>query len=270
MNAVKSNLSTYALGVEELSLAFGMINYPDLARTLLQDVYPEITEHQMKARLTSAGNSLLARNLCTLSEKATPQISEDLKMVIFPLVSFDFVLQLNLATITEKKKLLVHVQKGKDFCVHSTKQGIIHLLEHGNIKALLDRIMLYLPENRKSVVVQGSERVLQELTTQVGSDQNANVLVAALRQNGWNEKLAKEFSLDFTHPVLLASMVRIDANNRMTADETRQARIETLIYLMGRKHSWLMDSSIDDSQSDKVHQVTSKSLRNTLSAFLEN
>jgi len=269
MSTTQIKLSTYALGVEELSLALGMINRPDLARSLLHDIYPDITDHQMKARLMSASNSLLACNLCTLSEGTTPRISQELQMAIFPLAFYDYVLQLGLITRTDSKKIMIHVQRGKRFSMHSSRQGVIHLLEHGNINVLLDKLMQYIPQYGRGEVGSEQGKVPQELIEKAGMNQDANDLEALLLQQGWKEKLAREFSIDLTKSALLASFVRLDANSQMTVDETRQSRTHSLIYLQGKKHNWLMEPSTDGSELGDAYQVSSQSFRNALSTLLE-
>lgn len=259
----------FVLGVEELGLVMGMLDRPVWVWDNLQQIYPNITERQMKSRLASAINSLLARDLCTLTEKMIPQLAQDFHKALLPLATYDQIIQLRIVMSSEMKKIKFYIQNRQCYCSHSSEKGVIHTLEHGQIDTIIDNFMLYFPKTGQGRDEQESLVLPLTQFKQTGNNLEMGSLQEVLIENGWDKKNAKEFSLDFTHPVMLADITKLEVNNKMSSGEITTARTKTLTYLTGRKHNWLLDSSINDVLSVNVYQTSFEFLRNTLSVFLE-
>lgn len=259
-------LPVYSLGMEELCLAFGMINRPDMAQNMMKTIYPDITVPQMKARLMSAGNSMLARNLCTLSASNYPQLSDEFQQAIFPLAKFNYVLHIAFIRKKDKDKTTIHVQNNQ-FSMHTTRHGIVHMIEHGEIGALAERLLQYFPENESGKDSQ-PVGIPRNLVAEPGEGQDLRELEAVLIRHGWEASNAKKFGRDLATPKLIASIERIDANNEMNEEQIKQAKKQTLIYLVGSKNQWLLDYPADILSPGTAQQVSNSTFQQALDDLL--
>jgi len=258
--------SLYSLSMEELSLALGMINRPDMSQALIRSIYPDITDHQMEARFISATNSLLAFNLMTLTDKNIPQLGKELEMLVFPLAFYDQMLQLTLSTKHNTQRTSVHIQRGKRFISHSTEKGIIHKLEQGVIAELQQYLTSYFNGFPKGTKKAEYGKVPQSLLNQ--SKEGKETPETILVQRGWSKSAAREFSEDLASPILRGTIVRVDANSQMTGEETLKAPKHALALLQGKKNSWLMDFPADSPDLGNTQQVNEQGFQESLAHLL--
>ena len=259
------NLTTYSLGLEELSLGLGMLNRPDLSQAIMHSVYENLTDEQMDARLISAGNSLLARNLCSLTNKGIPNISQEFLTALFPLAHYDLLLRLSLIT-DDIKVTTVHIQRGKQFTSHTSVKGIIHVLEHGNTLDLPQYLKLYFNGFGKGSNRTDYEKVPQSLLNKPNLDREATESI--LIQQGWLKPNAKELSRDLSNPIFRGSMMRVDAHSKMNGDETLKAQKHGLFLLQGKKDRWIMELPTIDHEFGSAKKVTNQEFKKAVVTFL--
>jgi len=266
MDNIDNQLVSFSLSMEELSLALGMINRSDMSHALIRSIYPDITGHQMEARLIGATNSLLAFNLMTLTEQHTPRLEKELEMLVFPLASYDQLLHLTIITKHETKKTSVHLQHGKRFTSHTSDKGVVHKLEQGDMAGLHQYLNLYFDGFGKGLKKAEYGKVPQNILNQ--SMEEKETLDSILIDQGWSKSAANEFTEDLVNPILRGSIVRIDANSQMTGEETLNARKLALALLQGRKRSWLIEFPADSPELGNAKLVDHQGFNDALAALL--
>jgi hypothetical protein len=233
------DLETYSISLEELSLAFGMINRPDMADAWIRTIYPDISNSQYQVRMIGAVNALLACQLATLSEKRLPRLSPDFEKIIFSLSFFDYSIQLSKMVNGSMQNTTVTIQKGKTFTCHSIEQGVLHKIETGKITDLpqyADKYFSSLAIGKTSKNNLGD--VPRELLDKrENKKENEGILI----ENGWSKADASSFADVLKNPTFAGSIVFVDANGRLGASEVLSANKRSIILFYAKKKSWVVD-----------------------------
>ncbi|MGB9777452.1 MAG: hypothetical protein ACPLYD_13675 [Anaerolineae bacterium] len=119
-------MSEFALTLEELALVFSIIGKPEAGQNLMAAQLGEMSEAEARARLLTAGHSLLARGWMVLSDEG-PTLNEDLARAAHLLTRADFSIRYSRATPDAEFNLAYHF--GKDAILeHRLEQGVVHRL----------------------------------------------------------------------------------------------------------------------------------------------
>jgi len=270
---IKPNVKTYSLGLEELAMALGLINRPDLGRDLLLSIYEKISEEQVDSRLTSASHSLLARGFCGVSNSGTPVLRTDFEQALFPLARFDYVFQMSVVRNDVQVNATVHVRKGKAFTSHTTNMGVIHLLEYGDFKQLVPFFLDVLEEfgGKESISAsQTSGKVtLGLLGRALGLGQKQAEIADLLKNEEWGNVGAKNLAEDLTHQIIRATILRVETTNETPIEKVREASKRSILLLQGKKRSWLFEfPSTADSAQGTARLVTREEFAKALTVFV--
>jgi hypothetical protein len=161
----------------------------------------------------------------------------------------------------------IHIQKGKSFTSHSVQADVVHILEHGKIKALIDFLMENLHEIGKGET-ESSEvpaAIIPVVLAKAVNEPNPENIEKILLEQGWPSKSAKELATDLSGQVARSTILL----NEVEGDQTVQTTGRMMWLLQGKKRSWLFRfASTDDGASGAVYRVTSKDIVRHLTDFL--
>jgi hypothetical protein len=266
-----NSIKLFSLGLEELAMALGLINRPDLGRQLILSIYEGIGEEEIDHRLTSASHSLLARGLVAISEKGSPILENDLEKALFPLARFDYIVQLSRIREGKQISATIHVQKGKLFTSHSIQAGVVHVLELGQYKDLPDYLCDIFSagaeEDKKSMEFEWmiSSGVLGE-TLRGANDRS---IVEVIKNAGVPLSDAKDLAADLAQQTERGTILRVQAGSELDVQTIPLAEKKMLMLLSGEKRNWLFkfDSALD-SALGKVSVLNAGAFRKHLETFV--
>lgn len=245
-----SAFDRYGLSLEELVLAMGLINRPDLGRDLLTSIYPEVTESEANARLSAASHSLLARNLCSLNQQGQPVLNPELEKGLFPLVRFDRLYQIRMVFGESSTNTVVHVRLQDSFTARTVQAGVIHVLDTGPSRLLAEYFEKIFVDVRRQtngeVEVSLKPGVLSQALEQCNNlTECQNRLVVA----GWPAQAARYLAEDLREHIWRATLLRIDASQDTLEERMKSNHHPMLMLLKGKRRGWgfLFDGTQDDA-----------------------
>ncbi|MCG3146421.1 MAG: hypothetical protein LC138_08035 [Anaerolineales bacterium] len=270
MTNLKNSFTLYSLGLEELAMALGLINCPEMGRQLLASIYDNLTESQVESRLSSASHSMLARGLAAISDRGTPTLEKGLEQALFPLARFDYVLQISRVRDGKQIGATVHVQKGKSFTSHSIQAGVVHVLEHGVYKALPSYLgNTFLVNNGKET---SNMKYKWSITPGVLGDALRGDKTAAiskiLSQAGLPDSDAQNLADDLAHQTVRGTILRAAAGPDTDMQKLMGTEKQMLMMLGSPKRNWLFEfPATDDAVKGKAWTVNRQTLEKHLESF---
>lgn len=261
--SIQKNIREYPLAVEELALALGLINRPDLGRNILTSAYDKLTEEQASERLTTASHTLLARGLCNLSKEGLPLLDKVFEEALFPLARFDYLLQVGTIQRDVQRSMVVHVIKNRSFTSHFVQKGIIHTLENGPYTQIMD----YLLDSIGSINVdegklgRSSLEINMELLGRaIKQRQDAGQVTSLLLGGGWPESQAKMLAEDLGHQTYRDTIVRINITSNTKPEIIKDTSKPTLLILQGATRGWVFKFSSPDDLAVGTAQIGDRKL----------
>lgn len=236
-------LVEYSLGLEELALVFGLINRKDLGQQVIAAAYDDLSPQQVEERLTAASHSLLARGLTSISDQGIINMDSQLELAVFPLTTFDYLIQLSLVLESGRADVTIHIQQGKKFTAHLVKAGVVHILTHGVVASLgkyvldvFDEIGTGSQEKSPGKQLPVSLAVLGEVQSK-GNDMDE--MVPLLTAADWAEQAARDFCADLVDQKLRGTLLRLDSRQDADWEKVKSSPNRSLLFLRGAHRSWL-------------------------------
>lgn len=268
----KSELKTFSIGMEELALAFNLINRADLARDLLSSIYDNLTEPAVEARLTTASHSLLARGLSGISTAGTPSLDPDFEQALFPLAQFDYTVFLSVVRADRPMTSTIHVRKGKTFTSHAVQLGVIHLLEHDKAARLPEFLCDVFEDfgSEKDAADRLACKVtLKTLAQAQQPDVKIEKIIELLTAVGIEDRVAKILGEDLKKQEYRVILLRSMINSDMPAEEMKKAEKHSLMLLKHKDHSWLIEfDSAEDDAVGSARLVSRDDFKKSLNGFI--
>jgi len=267
-----------ALGSEELAMALGLINRPDLGAGLLASVHGEYTDVQLHAFQSAAAHSLVARELCQFTDKNTLLMAPFLEQAVFPLARFNYLVKVNLAHKEAQQDALVHILGGRIFTAHFVLKQFIHHLEHGTFSQLPNYLASIFgdlgiapdqPESSEEgqpIAREISLALLMRLQENGATPDQAAMLLA---ESGWPVESSQLLAEDLANQLYRGTLLRIDASEGMAAEALKQAPQRLQLVLKSPERSWLFEFMTTNAQAVGSARTVNRSVfLKALSAFL--
>ncbi|MBN2385607.1 MAG: hypothetical protein JXB85_01205 [Anaerolineales bacterium] len=267
----KDTLKLFSLGLEELSLALGMINCPELGRDVLAAIYPEADQQEVDIRLSTASHSMLARGLCTISAAGAPVLDPILEQALFPLARYDRLLQVSLVRPAGQIGATIHTQKRRGFTSHTIQSGVIHILESGPLEALpgfLENVFAEMGHGGQSARIKAriTPALLGEATSR---GQNQAQVKQSLVDAGWKAAEAGQLAEDVVGQTLRATILRLETKHSDTIEDVQKSTKPMLLLLKGQQRTWAFEfPSADDSAQGSIQLLDRKALETLLKSFV--
>lgn len=266
-----STPTVYSLSLEELALALGLINRPDLGRVVLSSIYPNLSESESEARLSSASHSLLARGICSLNEKNNPILDSELEKALLPLAKFDYLLQLSIVMDDGQVNITVHVRRKQTFTSRLIQAGVVNMLTHGQTSSLAD----YFLNIFDGIGLNGSANAIQAKITLdtigkiVSKNSSLSDRARLLTDIGWAKEDAKMLSEDLEEQKVRATIIRIDASDQSLIDNSKITVHKNLLLLKGKTRSWaFLFENTKDEAAGKTFLLDRKRFEEILVNFI--
>lgn len=265
----QSSFSRYGLSLEELALAFSLINRADAGRNLLASIYPEVTEAEASARLSAASHSLLARNLCTINQRGHPVLDSALEKTLLPFFKFDRFYQISVVIGETQTNATVHVRLQDFFTARTVQAGVVHILDTGPSRLLAEYFDEIFAEASGKTNMDVQVPVTAGLLGQALERRNdlndcQNLLVDA----GWSQEAAHQLAEDLHKQTFRATLLRVNASDETFEEQTKSSHHRVLLLLKGKTRGWgfMFDSTSDDA-SGRARQVNSDGLKHLFQDF---
>jgi len=244
---------------EELALCLGLINRFDLGEGILDQVYHQPDQDQVRIILTGAGHSLIARGLGKQRENGTLILAPAVEEMIFPLAKFDQLFQIQIVEPDRQINALVHVIKKRSFCVHLIKPDGSHYLEYGVIDQLGNYLVSIFPGFGAKP---GNSSVVGRIQLE-----KLNKLLLAFRQSslsddwfldlGWEREIAQRLKQDWIEQKYRATLLRLDNSSESSVKDIQSKTGRTLLLLQTVQWSWLFDFPTNSPQAEAQVSIVS-------------
>ena len=265
-------MTSFSLSVEELAMALAMINRPDLGQLVLREIYDNLTTDQIDSRMTAASHSLLAHGYCGFTDELKPRLDTKLEQALVGLAVYDKTFQLGIVKDGRSLNANIHVKHGRTFTSHSVQAGIIHLLENG-IERILEKYLLDILEDFGNDVKIG---IPPNLKISMGALASATKLSESKGKPGDALQTIEDSMIrnalleDIANQVSRVTLIRINANSRLSKDELVAAPKQALLLLKGKSRTWLFDfPSLNDDALSTVELVSRKQFSEKLVNFIK-
>jgi hypothetical protein len=239
------------LAVEELALALGLINRPDLGRTILSSAYDKLTEQQANERLTTASHTLLTKGLCSLSKEGQPLLDKMFEEALFPLARFDYLLQVSTIQKDIQRSMVINIIKNRAFTSHFIQKGIIHTLAYGKFEQLADYLLHFLGDLDKDASKSPKLLIKIRMGTlgrAAEKKQTEGQVTTLLLEDGWPETQAKMLAEDLLHQTSHSTIMRINVTSETKPETIKDSSKPTLLILKGAVRGWVFEFSSPDDQ----------------------
>jgi hypothetical protein len=227
----------YSLSTEELALALGLINRPDLGKNVLSSIYPNINESESDVRLSAASHSLLARAICSLNATGHPVLNSEFENALLPLAKFDYLIQASIVFGDGQVSVTTHVRRKHTFTARLIQGGVVNVLTHGQTLGLPDYFLNIFEEigvNGTSKTVQGSI-TLGDIGKIASAQSQRQQILSAL---GWTNEDSKMLSEDLDNQQIRATIIRMNASDQSTIENLRDTKHQNVLLLKGKTKSW--------------------------------
>ncbi|OQY90413.1 MAG: hypothetical protein B6D38_03730 [Anaerolineae bacterium UTCFX1] len=270
MTKLDKSFTLHSLGLEELAMALGLINRPEMGRRLLESIYDNLTESQIESRLSSASHSMLARGLASISDKGSPILESGLEQAIFPLARFDYILQISRVRDGKQVGATVHVQKGKSFTSHSIQAGVVHVLEHGGYKSLPSYLNDTFHANKEKEIntVEHKWSITPGVLGDALRNEKTGVISRILSQAGLPDLDAQNLAEDLAHQTIRGTILRMAADAEADMQKMATMNKQMMMFLGSSKRNWLFEfPATDDASIGKAWTVNQQTLQKKLETF---
>jgi hypothetical protein len=269
----KNLVTKYSLGLEELALALGLINRPDLGRDLLKAYDESLTAEQVGQRLLAAGHSLMARGLSGISSEGHPRLSAHLEQAVFPLARYDSLLHMSIVRQGTQASTTIHVLQGRMFTSHFAVMGVVQVLEYGPYEALLAFLEDPLEDflGGSSIPSKGNSGHIHLDLLGENTNQDQAAIQSALTAEGWASDWASWLAEDLSHQVCRATLLHVATTADDPIELAQNAPTRSLLMLRGPERSWQIKfSTIKDNPLGSARLVNSKAFKQTLASFVQS
>ncbi len=266
---IPTKVYAISLGLEELAMAFSLINRPDKSRQLFNSISPRLSNEQMEARLTSASHSLAARGLVTVGPPETAKLSAELEQALLPLVKFDKVIQVSEVTAEESVFRSVHIFRNRLFTSHLIRMGVVHHLEAGDYSLLHEYLMNSFPDFGKSkltIKIKNNHNLTLGLLGKLVKDnESPEQMSQILTEVGLPKSISEPLSVDLARQKMRAAIVVQSVNPEGNSREDKYRIDSSLFLLSGAQSDWLFEFP---GAGDQIVAVIRSASRRTLAAIL--
>ncbi len=272
MAAFAEKTAFFTLSIEEVALAAYIINKPDFGRSLLARTYPDQSEAEIAAAATAARNSLISKDLCTISDRSTLQIPEVLQQAVFLLDHFDRVLGFYRNLEGDEWYLDAFLNQDQDFTCHTDQYGIIQNLIYGPLDSLPDLLSgLIFPgefdtKSGESIQLKMDfklEKMMEVLNEpeQVGVDDLLKV--------GMEKEQADLLAADLQHQRVLSTISLTIANPNTYPDLKEEIPKKVLAVIGSQQRTWIFPFEEGVLPAgDQIHLTSRGNFQNLLSVLL--
>lgn len=230
-------METYSLrlSVEELALALTQIGQPEVARNLIiTHLGAEISPPDVHARIMSAGHSLMARDLLSISEDGSLLLAESLLRTAHALSKADFSIRYSRSHPQADFLLTYHYSAGNIF-KHQIEQGVVHHIKEFQDwdQAIQDGIPFFgIPAT--SLTFPPTTEISKSVLDDIKDEEHRDVAVRKLVSAGVSEELAMHLGEDISTPQYRGSALRVEyrADGAPYSDQG-------LLILCGHERIWL-------------------------------
>lgn len=266
---------SFSLGVEELSLALGLINRPDLGRTVLAEAHEGITEESADAYLTSAAHSMLARGFCSLPSSGSPILDKNVEQALFLFDKYDYLLNISLIRNERQVNTIIRVQNGKSFTSQFVRAGVVHVIEHDDYqnlpKFLEDALEGFAQDQRPRPISWDNTTVTLGLLGKAleAAKTKSNTPAAVFIDHSWTKQQASMIVEDLQSQTFRASLLRFDASSQVSPTDIKAVPQRTMLLLKGAVRSWVFQfPSTADVAVGTVDVVSLQDFHKLLTAFV--
>ena len=267
------NTTKYSLGIEELAMLFGLINRPDLGRALINSVYENLTDDQMDQRLTSASHSLIARGLCGVSPKGMPTLENDVELVLFPLIKYDYLVYANIYRSDGVATGTIHVSKNKAYTAHFIQAGIAHVLEsgeYGSLSSYIEDLFRNFGDQPNGKLEIPKDVKINDLGSLLEKGMDEGKIKKYLLGRKWPNETAGALSHDIANYLYRGTVLRVNSDHTATAEAIKNASKQSIMLLKGPDRSWLFNfPSSDEGAVGEGLLANNIDFANTLISFIK-
>jgi hypothetical protein len=262
----------YALSVEELAVAFSMVNRPDLGKAVLFETFGELSQQAIEERLKAASHSLLARGYAFIQQSGVAALTDDLQSALFQIMSFDGMIQV-VTNETEIMLLNSHLGTRGTFTSHWVKQGVVHYMIFDALNQLPDTVagLIAMPKSVSapwiSKVRSGNNKISMETISdlpEMTSEQGLSVL----KESGLDPLVAAAFLDDLRQPKKRGSVSYISVKAETIDEYATESAVAGLFFLVG-KYGWLLAFPKKENQLGALFPGTHEAFKEKIRELLE-
>jgi len=253
------------LGVEELCLAIGLVDKPEVAKVLLYSTFGEMSPEEERGRLLAAGHSLMARNLLFIRDGQS-HLVDDLKELLSTLVDNDFVIHCN-QEADGIEQVLAYFVKGTTVLEQWVEQDVVYRLSPvpSTEEVVADSLRFFGIQESESFSYPDVEVSVSVIGRAKEAANEAPETILEIFQNaGVPDALCRPLSEDFRHSEYHGSVIRIekDREGQLGANKgflvlkgTKRIWLFPLILRDGKGYARLLPGT-PDSFTRELHQLT--------------
>lgn len=227
---------TFRLSVDELAYILAQSGRPDLGQGVLQSASDtELSAEDVLQRMLAAGHSLIARNLLSINEDATPVLTEDIRWLVQVLVSAPFSIRYTMATAEAQFQLTYHSLDG-GVVEHAVELGIVHVItEYTQPDAAIDGGVEFFQITNLQSSVDSQGEVAKELLDQALSGMDIKTIQKILSKGTLASQVRDHLAEDIAQTVYRGTVLRIEygPNGEPIADRG-------FLLLRGEKRFWIL------------------------------
>jgi len=265
----------YTLSVEELAMAFSMVNRADLGKAVLFETFGKLSQQAIEERLKAASHSLLARKYAKIGERGFAVLSDDVQSALSQIIRFRGILQV-VINDNEEVALMMNVHLGlrEIFTCHWVEQGVVHHIISGTntrLPALITQLVS-IPQSilpsYTSQIQKGKYSIPMETFAELpemGGEKGLQELI----KTGLPQQLAEAFLDDLVQPKKRGSVSYIEVDSENVDKRALDEAVAGLFFLIG-KFGWMLTfSKKEKSQTGTIFPASEEILEENVIQLLD-
>ena len=266
-----NKIVSFSLSVDEFAFCFSCINRNDLVLSIMEQALSGLADIQpeLEKRMLAASDRLAARGWSKLGKNATPLLASKLASAISAIVSYGFVLQVNIIRPDLVANATVHVLPDQSFTSVLRPGPELYFLEHGHHSTLPVYLSKLFPDFGQTEPARhiGNERIAYSSLAEAADQNDSALSTNILEQAGLKVETARLLGQDMTEAVYRGSFIRINADSHASQDVI-DGSVKPLLYLIkSQQRSWLYSFNPLEDKGNLILVTSRDAFSQQLSEF---
>jgi len=257
--------AVFSLGVEEVALAMSVVDRPEVAHNLILAQLGEMDRQEVRARLLTAGHSLMARGWLSMGAEGTMHLSDPLARIAHVLTDATFSVRYSRSYESADYSLTFHFGENGIFS-HSVEQGVVHsIAEVEGAGAVIEGGLSFFEVSESSPFACEPVEVPSDLLDKVKGKKDLSSILLQLEEAGVVEETRALLAEHVQGTRYRGGIMRVEYD-----EESAPYSNNGLLVLRGPERLWLLRLNIKDGE-DSVTLLpgTEEVFREEVAALLQ-
>ena len=233
----------FTLSVEEVALAMSLVGQPEVAHNLMMAQLGEMKQEEARARLLTAGHSLMARGWLTMDAQGAMHLADAMARVTRVLSHADFSIRYSRSHRNADLSLSFHFEEDGIFA-HRVEQGVVHhITEVQDADAVTQGVLAFFEMAQVRPFTCPLTEIPDGLLDDIKNEEDVSSILRQLEEAGVPEETRTLLAKDLSGAQYRGSILRVEYGEDNVPRSDRG-----LLVLRGSDRLWLLRPLIGEGE----------------------